>query len=157
MRMFLKLTILAACIAVALLAGGLLLNRLPWTEPPGVTARVRVYLTTNVAQTSETALFPELRPRKYPLPPEQMLTLVRDAARALGWEIVAENAGRGMLGAVVTTPFMRFKDDVTVTVKPADSGSVVHVRSQSRVGKGDLGTNTRHVIDFYGALDHLAR
>lgn len=155
--MLLKLTILAACIAVTLIAGGLLFNRLPWTEPPGVAARVRVYLTTNVAQTSETALFPELRPRTYPLPPGQMLTRMRDAAHALGWQIVAENAGRGMLGAVVTTPLMRFKDDVTATVKPENSGSVVYVHSQSRVGKGDLGANTRHVLDFYDALDQVAR
>jgi uncharacterized protein (DUF1499 family) len=36
------------------------------------------------------------------------------------------------------------------------SGSVLWVRSVSRVGKGDLGANTRHVMDLIDAVNAIA-
>jgi uncharacterized protein (DUF1499 family) len=42
---------------------------------------------------------------------------------------------------------------VTITVVPEPGGRpALMVRSTSRVGKGDLGANTRHVLDVYEAL-----
>ncbi len=38
-----------------------------------------------------------------------------------------------------------FKDDVHVAVDSQDTGSVLHVRSASRVGQSDLGVNRRRV------------
>lgn len=45
-----------------LLAGALLLNRPPIFAPPGPMERLKTYLTTNVAETSEGHDFAELRP-----------------------------------------------------------------------------------------------
>jgi len=42
-----------------------------------------------------------------------------------------------------TTPILRFVDDVEFLLDPANG--VIHVRSCSRVGYGDLGTNRRRV------------
>jgi hypothetical protein len=54
-----------------------------------------------------------------------------------------------------------FKDDVMVTVVPQpDARPLVAMRAVSRVGKGDLGTNTRHVLNLYEMLEksaHTAR
>jgi uncharacterized protein (DUF1499 family) len=38
-----------------------------------------------------------------------------------------------------------FKDDVQIAVDPQAPGSVLHVRSASRVGESDLGVNRRRV------------
>jgi uncharacterized protein (DUF1499 family) len=42
----------------------------------------------------------------------------------------------------------RFKDDVTITLSREGDGALVNVRSHSRVGKGDLGTNARRIRRF---------
>jgi uncharacterized protein (DUF1499 family) len=42
-----------------------------------------------------------------------------------------------------------FKDDLAVTVAPHAGGAVLHVRSASRTGRGDLGVNRRRVKAFF--------
>ncbi len=56
-------------------------------------------------------------------------------------ELVEEDGD--YLRFVCTTRFLRFKDDVELELDP-DAG-VVHVRSASRVGYGDMGVNRRRV------------
>ena len=155
-KLLLGAAALVLLIAIGFAAGALYLNHLPWDQPPGFAARLQVYLTSHVAQTSPASLFPELRPRRYPLPPQKVESLVRDAMRGLGWAISVENPGRHMVGAVVTTPLLRFKDDISITVSRDGSGSLVQARSESRLGKADFGANARHILDFYAALDAIA-
>ena len=58
------------------------------------------------------------------------------------------------LHAVVTTKLWKYKDDVVIQIQPAQpSGSWLWVRSSSRVGKGDLGANTRHIMDLVRYVD----
>ncbi|MGI9175798.1 MAG: DUF1499 domain-containing protein [Rhodothermales bacterium] len=45
-----------------------------------------------------------------------------------------------------------FKDDVVLRVEPDEAGAVVHIRSESRLGRGDLGVNRRRVDRFFSAL-----
>lgn len=153
MRTLLKAIAGAALVATALVAGAMFLNRLPWMDEPGMAMRLRTYLTTNVAETSEHSVFPELRSRRYALDPQATLISVRKAVATLGWPVVAESTQPPRLTAVATTPLLRFKDDVTVHVEREAGGSRVRVISRSRVGRGDLGANTRHVMDFHAALD----
>ncbi len=48
-----------------------------------------------------------------------------------------------------------FKDDVHIAVRPGENGgSVLHIRSASRVGYSDLGVNERRVRRFFRALAH---
>ena len=54
----------------------------------------------------------------------------------------------GYLHAVFTSALFRFKDDVEFEV----DGDVVHVRSASRVGYGDLGANRKRVEAIRRAL-----
>src|SRR6266481_1642713 len=77
-------------------------------------------------------------------------------ARLPRWEIVESKDDTRQLHAVVTSGLFRFKDDVTVSVVPQPGGKPqVTMRAVSRVGKGDLGTNTRHVMDLYDALEQV--
>lgn len=74
----------------------------------------------------------------------------RGLAEERGWEIVTADAGRGIVEAVDTSLFFRFKDNVVVRVRPESdgSGSVVDMRSISRVGVSDVGVNARRVRGF---------
>jgi len=49
----------------------------------------------------------------------------------------------GYLRFVVTTPILRFRDDLELLAD--DDGKVIHIRSASRLGYSDLGTNRRRV------------
>jgi uncharacterized protein (DUF1499 family) len=152
-----KLALALVITAAVLLAGGLAGNGVPLQEPPGPLARLYTYLTTHVAETIEGSPFPELRPRQYALAAGPLFAKVKEAAAQLPrWEIVEVSEDRRELHAVVTSRLLRFKDDVTVAVLPQPGGMpAVAVRSVSRVGKGDLGANTRHVLDLYDALERL--
>jgi len=140
---------------LGLLAGALAGNRLPWLEPPGPWVRLMTYLGSNVAQTDAASTFTELRPRLYHAAPEQVLARAREAMTQLGWEVAREDRDRFRLDAVVTTRLLHFKDDLVVRLAPAERQTAVHVESRSRVGRGDLGANTRHILDFYERLDRM--
>lgn len=71
-----------------------------------------------------------------------------DAARGMGWEIVTADSARGRIEAVATTRWFGFKDDVVVRIAQDGSRARVDVRSVSRVGGGDVGTNARRIEDF---------
>lgn len=149
---------LLVLIPAVLLALGLLWNRPPFTEPPGFAVRLKTYLTTHVAETRDDALFPELRPRRYPIAPDALFGAAVDAAWHLGWDVVSIDAQTRVLQAVVTTPLWRFKDDVVARVQTSpQGGSVLYIRSESRVGKGDLGANTRHVLELLESVERGTR
>ena len=75
-----------------------------------------------------------------------------DAARAMGWEIVANVPTEGRIEATATTPFVGFKDDVVIRVQPTPTGSRIDVRSKSRVGRGDMGVNAQRIRDYRARL-----
>lgn len=47
--------------------------------------------------------------------------------------------------AVFRIPVFGFKDDLQIILEPDATGSILHLRSASRVGKSDLGVNRRRV------------
>ena len=66
--------------------------------------------------------------------------------------VTSVDEARGTLEAHETTALFRFVDDVVVRVRPREGGSVVDVRSNSRVGGGDLGANAARIRAFRDAL-----
>lgn len=69
------------------------------------------------------------------------------ALRSKGVAVVEESAHA--IHFVVTTPLMRFKDDVwTLFMSVAENTSTLALYSTSRVGYWDLGTNRRRVKDW---------
>ena len=71
-----------------------------------------------------------------------------DLARALGWEVVSEDAGTGLIEATATTFWFGFRDDVAIRVRREDDETVVDLRSASRVGGHDLGANAERIRAF---------
>ncbi len=75
----------------------------------------------------------------------------------MGWEIVAADSTAGRIEATATTAWFGFKDDVVIRVRPANGGSRVDVRSLSRVGVGDVGTNAKRIRAYLGVLTEESR
>lgn len=112
-------------------------------------------LTENAAQTSAKAEDPRIRGRTYSVPFarvwDEMLGMIRSNKR---WTLVDADEGRGSIRAEASTPVLGFVDDVWFRVK-LDQNALTRVdmRSASRVGRGDLGTNARRINRFFRALD----
>jgi uncharacterized protein (DUF1499 family) len=77
--------------------------------------------------------------------PPQAFDRVLAVVRELGWEVSAAEPAEGRIEAVDTTRFFGFKDDVVIRLRPVDGGTRVDVRSVSRVGVGDTGTNAARI------------
>jgi uncharacterized protein (DUF1499 family) len=96
--------------------------------------------------------YPDIRPLVVEVPTGRAYTLALDAARAQGWRIVATAPERRRIEATDRTLWFGFVDDIVVRVTPAGTGSRIDVRSVSRVGKGDLGTNAARIRAYLERL-----
>lgn len=92
--------------------------------------------------------WPDINPLHTSLSPEEALSRAVDIAHRLGWLITDRQSRPGYIEAVATTTWFGFKDDVVIRVRSTSDGSIVDLRSVSRVGKGDLGTNARRIRSF---------
>jgi uncharacterized protein (DUF1499 family) len=96
--------------------------------------------------------YPDIKPLVLETPAAQVFDRALRAARDQGWEIVAVNADSWRIEATDTTTFFGFKDDVVVRLTPIGSRTVVDVRSVSRLGRSDVGTNARRIRGYLAAL-----
>jgi uncharacterized protein (DUF1499 family) len=98
--------------------------------------------------------YPEIAPFYSDVPPDKAFARALDVARAMGWDIVAAAPADGHIEATDTTLLFGFKDDVVIRVTPTPQGSKIDVRSESRIGGSDVGTNARRIKRF---LDKLSQ
>ncbi len=148
------LVITLLCIPLALVMGAFIQNDLPWNDSPGVFKRLQQYTTTNVAETTAESIYPELILREYDHPADELFKILQGSVNKLGWEVVDHYDETYSIIAVVMTPLRGYKDDVLIRLLPlSDNRNHLYIRSNSREGHGDLGTNTRHILDLYQQLE----
>lgn len=109
-------------------------------------------LNINDVTTGATPEYPDIQPQRFAAPPTTVFHAAAAVARTMGWETTKQDMASGVIEAVATTPLMRFKDDVSITVTGMGDGSVVNVRSRSRLGKGDMGANAKRIRAFQQEL-----
>ncbi len=75
-------------------------------------------------------------------------------AKARGWDVAVSSPEEGRFEATETSAFFQFKDDVVLRIRPSETGegSIVDMRSVSRVGTSDLGMNAKRVRAFLADL-----
>jgi len=61
----------------------------------------------------------------------------------------------GIIEAVARTPILGFRDDVVVRIRPTIDGVRIDVRSASRYGRHDLGTNAKRVRSLIEDIDDV--
>src|SRR5580698_6652350 len=61
----------------------------------------------------------------------------------------------GFIEAIARTPILGFRDDVVVRVRPTSDGTRIDVRSASRYGRRDFGTNAARVRNLISDIDDV--
>lgn len=110
-------------------------------------------LMVNDVTTGESDAYPELKALWAQTNPGRAFDRAEVVARSMpGWQdcVVERPDRRPILRCEAHTRW--FTDDVWIWTESAGGGMArVMTRSASRVGKGDLGTNNRRILEFQDA------
>jgi uncharacterized protein (DUF1499 family) len=128
------------------------------TNPPqirplaGVPERSLTY-DRDAVYTQQAMAYPDIQPLATDQPSAPVFERALEVAHELGWEVVEIDRPNRRFQAVDTTLWFGFKDDVVVRVTPLPVGSVVDIRSASRVGRSDIGMNAARIRAFFNLMD----
>ena len=125
-------------------------------DPPrfDVVARLRPRGTVEYAglyaAEQQRAAYPDVEPLMVETTPLIAYEAAIGVVNRRKWLVVVDRppqAGRrdGQIEAVARTPIMGFRDDVALRVRPTRDGARIDVRSASRYGRHDFGTNAARI------------
>jgi len=101
----------------------------------------------------QTQAYPAVRPLILNEPKEVVFKDILTTVKSMGWEIKEREAQQGRIDATETSFWYGFEDDITIRLRASEGGgTIVDVRSLSRVGGSDLGENAKRINAF---LDRL--
>lgn len=126
-------------------------------RPPAFVVDVARSHGTADAELQRSA-YPTLVPRRYPLDTRKVFDEARKLVVARGWEMLDQvqppSPGQpGKLGAVAKTFPFGLREDVALRFEADGAGTRVDMRSASRYGAHDMGTNAERVRRFLADLD----
>jgi uncharacterized protein (DUF1499 family) len=121
-------------------------------RPSGVSA---------AAREEQAAAYPEVEPIIVDLDADEAFALVLKTANARGWRLVEQRAPGGRLGEghadfLDRTLVMGFDEDIAVRLRPLAGQTRIDLRSASRYGRHDFGTNARRIRAFAEELQSQA-
>lgn len=130
-------------------------------NPPAFVAiaRVRTSLHNPVAYDGpqvaalQRQFYPDIRTVMFPHSTEQVFDKALLLLEDFNWRVADANADEGRIEATITSRWFGFKDDIVIRLTQAGGMTMVDVRSKSRVGITDVGTNARHIREFINALN----
>lgn len=126
-----------------------------WDEVPGAGDRKMRGLSPEQrwVMVHQTA-YGDIRSVRVNEPVPTVVAKAERLATARGWNVAVSLPEEGRLEATETSAFFQFKDDVVLRVRPSATGegSIVDMRSVSRVGQSDLGMNAKRVRSFLADL-----
>ncbi len=139
------------------------------SNPPAFTALARRRgtgantTTYNAARAAplQAQAYPDLRTLVIPRSAEEVYEVTLDlirGRRGLGWQVAAEEAPvtrparPGLIEATDRTLILGFFDDISIRITGSDNEARVDVRSASRFGQHDFGTNATRIRRFVREL-----
>ncbi|HET7588507.1 MAG TPA: DUF1499 domain-containing protein [Gammaproteobacteria bacterium] len=96
--------------------------------------------------------YPDIQPLHLNAPPAAVFKAAVGLIKQNGWTLQAASPATHKIEATATTFWFGFKDDVVIRIQPQGGGSRVDIRSASRIGKSDVGTNAKRVRHFIAQL-----
>jgi uncharacterized protein (DUF1499 family) len=134
------------------------------TNPPrfDVLARLRPRGTTDYPGQSfaiqQRAAYPDIVPLQLDMPVKPVFDIVQGIVTKRKWLVVDARAPTptrrdAVIESVARTPIMGFRDDVAIRITPVGTGARVDVRSASRYGTSDFGTNARRIRALLDDID----
>jgi uncharacterized protein (DUF1499 family) len=136
-------------------------------DPPrfDVVARLRPRGTVEYAglyaADLQRAAYPDIEPLLVSTTPQAAYDATMATIGKRKWRVVVDRppqaGGRrdGQIEAVARTPIMGFRDDVAVRIRPTADGARIDVRSASRYGRHDFGTNAARLRSLLEDIDDL--
>jgi hypothetical protein len=152
-------------------------------DPPqfDVIARLRprdanpvAYQGLYAAEQQRTA-YPDVEPDDTSVAPQRVFDVAMKVITKRRWRIVDAEPPReadsgagsdprtaqdpstrdGIIEAVARSPILGFPEDVVVRIRPTSDGTRIDVRSASRYGRNDLGSNAARVSDLISDIDDI--
>jgi len=129
-------------------------------DPPAFQATTQLArpLPASGPDSEQARAYPDILPRHYPVSPARVYEAVLALVASRGWTVRsvtapdAENADAS-IEAVAGTLVLALPADVAIRIVADDDGSLVDMRSASRIGAHDLGDNARRIRAFFNDLD----
>lgn len=97
--------------------------------------------------------YPDITSYVVDVPPTKAFAQSLSLAILAGWDIVHTDSDSGKIEATALTALFGFSDDIVLRVRPHNDGSVLDIRSASRIGVSDLGVNARRIRMFLHEWD----
>lgn len=99
--------------------------------------------------------YDDLKPMVVKAAVPEATVAVTNAAEKLGWNVMLTDPQGGQMEAVYYSQWYGLASDIAVRVLPDASGSRIDVRSTSRIGIGDMGSNASRIKELLNqvALD----
>ncbi|MGN6584588.1 MAG: DUF1499 domain-containing protein [Rhizobiaceae bacterium] len=106
----------------------------------------------------ERVAFPAVSGRRYGASIDDVLDMVRQTIEAEGWRIssdppLGEEQVEYEIEAVARTALLPFPSDIVVRLRDEGDSTYVDMRSASRYGRFDLGSNAARIRAFLARLD----
>jgi uncharacterized protein (DUF1499 family) len=102
------------------------------------------------AAPTQRAAYPDIAPLQLAATPDEAYRAALEVVKKRKWAVIDERSpqgGRrdGRIEAVARTTIMGFRDDVVIRIRRSSAGAVVDIRSASRYGQRDFGSNARRI------------
>jgi uncharacterized protein (DUF1499 family) len=110
------------------------------------------------AAEQQREAYPDIEPLVVTVKPPQAYDAALWVINRRKWRVVVDRPPQpprrdGQIEAVARTAIMGFRDDVTLRVRPDADGARIDVRSASRYGRHDFGTNAARVRSLLEDID----
>jgi uncharacterized protein (DUF1499 family) len=133
-------------------------------DPPrfDVLSRLRARGTAEYAglyaADQQRRAYPEVEALSVNASPKDAYDTAMAAITRRKWRVVVDRPPllprrEGHIEAVARTPIMGFRDDISIRVRPEDEGARIDVRSASRYGYHDFGTNASRIKALLDDID----
>lgn len=109
-----------------------------------------------VVAQSQLKAYPDILPLLFDDPPGRVFDKALSVARRMGWRIIDANKKEGRIEAVAETFWFHFEDDIVIRIEKSGQRTRLDIRSVSRVGKNDMGTNAERIRKFLRAMGKRA-
>jgi len=123
-------------------------------------ANTAVYAGLYSAEQQRKA-YPDIEPVDLQIPVDRAYAVTLRLVNRRKWLVIDERGPQpplrvGRIEAVARTPIMGFRDDVAVRIRALRQGARIDVRSASRYGRHDFGTNAARIRVLLEQIDDAA-
>ena len=109
--------------------------------------------TQKLVSVLQTKAYPDIRSVVVEEPVDTVFNKAQSVAKDMGWDIKTTDRDLGIVEATHTTFWYGFEDDVIIRLRPSEGGgTLVDMRSLSRIGGSDLGKNAERIREFMQAI-----